>query len=115
MFDTIIDVVRNFLGDITTAGKVILAAVALLSLIITGSTAIKALNSADFKKFGIFLVASILVIVVSVIVFVALRTIGKGTGSDINKAISSISMLTLVPAMYTAHRHKRKSLKQIEG
>lgn len=113
MLDTIIQAIQSIMGPIGTLGRTILGVFAMACAIATGIGSIRGFTSGDMKKGGTFLGITIIIVVVAVIIYGAVRSIGKGTGQDINSNISMLPMLALVPTYVMCRMNSKKSQAQI--
>ena len=110
MLDTIIQAIQSVMGPIGSLGRKLLSAFALICIISTGIASIKAFTSSDMKKGGLFLGISIIILIVSVIIYGAVKAIGKGTGQDINNTISMLPALAMLPT-YIMYRMNKAQLQ----
>lgn len=113
MLDTIIDFVNSLLGPIGSLGRTILAVVAIASIIFTGISSMNGFRSGDSKKGGLYLALTIIILVVSIIIYGAVKSIGKGTGEDINNSINMLPLIATIPA-YLACRLNAKTNAKTE-
>lgn len=114
MLDTLINLVKDFMEPLTSLGKAVVMAVAvvfaLLALVISIVQFFKRRIGTAFLFLGI----AIIIGVVASIGFAATKRLGKGIGSDLQDGINMLPMLALAPA-YMAHRkHQKLKAKAIE-
>lgn len=110
MLDTVIQFIQSLLGPIGTLGRTILGVVAVTCIIFTGVSSINGFRSADMKKGGLYLAVTIIILIVSIIIYGAVRSIGKGTGNDINNSISMLPLLATIP-VYAMHYKNKVAMK----
>ena len=98
MLDTLINLVKDFMEPLTSLGKAVVMAVAvvfaLLALVISIVQFFKRRIGTAFLFLGI----AIIIGVVASIGFAATKRLGKGIGSDLQEGINMLPMLALAPA-----------------
>lgn len=111
MFDTFNQFVQDMTSGMSTTGKIILGLMAVVFIIITGSRSISAFGRGDLGKGFIFLGFTIAIIVVSIIIYGAVRGVSKGMGKDMNSKYKLMPLLTIMPLMYHTMRYKLEQRK----
>lgn len=117
MFDTINEVIRDFTSGMSSTGKILLGAGAIIFIVVTGFIAMKAFSKGDVGKGFLFVGLSLAVLIVSLVVFGAIKGIGKGTGKDMNNKYSLmpiIPFISLAFARFQMKRQQRKEIKQLQ-
>lgn len=112
MLDTIIQAIQSVMGPIGTLGRTLLGAFAIICMITTGIASMKAFAGSDIKKGGLFLGLTLIILVVSVIIYGAVKSIGKGTGKDINNTISMLPIIATIPTYVMYRINQRKQIAE---
>lgn len=110
MLDTIIQAIQSVMGPIGTLGRRLLSAFAIICMIGTGIASMKAFAGSDMKKGGTFLGITLIILIISVIIYGAVKAVGKGTGNDINNTISMLPMIAMLPT-YVMYRMNKAQLE----
>lgn len=109
MLDTIIQAIQTVMGPFGTLGRRLLSAFAIICMIVTGFASMKAFTGSDVKKGFLFLGLTVLILIVSVVIYGAVKVVGKGTGNDINNSISMLPALAMIPT-YIMYRMNKAQL-----
>lgn len=112
MLDTLINLVKDFMEPLTSLGKAVVMAVAvvfaLLALVISIVQFFKRRIGTAFLFLGI----AIIIGVVASIGFAATRRLGKSVGSDLNEGINMLPVVGAIPAYMFYHKHKKAKIAE---
>lgn len=112
MLDTLIDLVKDFMEPLTSLGKAVVMAVAvifaLLALVISIVNFFKRRIGTAFLFLGI----AVIIGIVASIGFAATRRLGKSVGSDLNEGINMLPVVGAIPAYMFYHKHKKAKIAE---
>lgn len=115
MFETFQQFLQDIASDMSGLGKTLLTTAAIIAIAFTGISSIVGFTRGDTKKGVIYLAFTFAIIIVSVIIYVSVRGLGKGAGSDINDNYGLISGIALLPTAVSAYQYRRLQKQKMDS
>jgi len=112
MLDTLIDLVKDFMEPLTSLGKAVVMAVAVIFALLALVISIVNFFKRRIGTACLFLGIAVIIGIVASIGFAATRRLGKSVGSDLNEGINMLPVVGTIPAYMFYHKHKKAKIAE---